>query len=66
MKTKKVALSVVLAEQLAMAMESRGFARTERTFRKKYRISLLEYGGMGVALGFLVVYGVWVKDLWGE
>jgi len=41
MKTKKVALSVVLAEQLAMAMESRGFARTERTLRKEYRISLL-------------------------
>lgn len=58
--------SFVLAEQLAMAMESRGFARTKRTFRKEYRISLLEYGSMGVALGLLVVYGVWVKDLWGE
>ncbi len=57
--------SFVLAEQLAMAMESRGFARTERTLRKAYQISLMEYGGMGVALGLLVVYGVWGRGLWG-
>ena len=54
--------SFVLAEQLAMAMESRGFARTKRTLRKVYRISLMEYGGMGVALGLLVVYGIWEKN----
>jgi energy-coupling factor transport system permease protein len=57
--------SFVLAEQLAMAMESRGFARAERTLRKMYRISLMEYGLMGVALGLLVVYGVWGRGLWG-
>jgi len=57
--------SFVLAEELAMAMESRGFARTERTLRKAYRISLMEYGEMGVALGLLVVYGVWGRGLWG-
>lgn len=52
--------SFVLAEQLAMAMESRGFARKERTKRRVYRISLGEYIGMGVALGLIVVYGIWV------
>ena len=57
--------SFVLAEQLAMAMESRGFARAGRTLRREYRISLGEYGGMGVALGLLVVYGVWGRGLWG-
>ena len=51
--------SFVLAEQLAMAMESRGFARGRRTFRREYRISLGEYGMMGVTLGLLVAYGVW-------
>ncbi len=49
----------------SMGMESRGFSRTKRTFCKEYPISLLEYEGMGVALGLLVVYGVWVKDLSG-
>ncbi len=52
--------SFVLAEQLAMAMESRGFARKERTKRRVYRISLGEYLGMGVALGLIVVYGIWL------
>jgi energy-coupling factor transport system permease protein len=57
--------SFVLAEQLAMAMESRGFARKGRTLRKKYRISPGEYGLMGVALGLLVGYGIWGRGLWG-
>jgi energy-coupling factor transport system permease protein len=56
--------SFVLAEQLAMAMESRGFARTGRTLRRKYRISWWEYGAMGLALGLLVVYGIWGKGCW--
>ena len=51
--------SFILADHLAMAMESRGFARGGRTLRRMYRISLGEYGMMGVALGLLVVYGVW-------
>ena len=55
--------SFVLAEQLAMAMESRGFARRKRTHRREYRISLGEYGLMGVVLGLLVVYGIWGKGL---
>jgi energy-coupling factor transport system permease protein len=56
--------SFVLAEQLAMAMESRGFARTGRTLRRKYQISRGEYGAMGLALGLLVVYGIWGKGWW--
>lgn len=51
--------SFVLAEQLAMAMEARGFSKKERTRRRKYRISRVEYAGMGVALALLVVYGIW-------
>ena len=54
--------SFVLAEQLAMAMESRGFARKGRTMRKEYRITLGEYVVMGVALGLLVGYGIWKES----
>ena len=49
----------ILAEQLAMAMESRGFARTGRSFRRDYRISFGEYAVMAIALGLLVVFIVW-------
>ena len=54
--------SFVLAEQLAMAMESRGFSRTGRTQRKDYRITRKEYAGMALALAFLVVYGIWGRN----
>ncbi len=50
--------SFVLAEQLAMAMESRGFARKGRTLRRSFQISWREYGAMGLALALLVVYGI--------
>jgi energy-coupling factor transport system permease protein len=51
--------SFVLAEQLALAMESRGFARTGRTFRKTYHISVGEYVMMIAALGLLVAFILW-------
>jgi len=51
----------VLSEQLAMAMESRGFAKTGRSFRREYRISFAEYAVMVIALGLLVLYIIWEK-----
>lgn len=51
----------ILAEQLAMAMESRGFARSERSFRREYRISHGEYVLMTMALIFLAVFVVWER-----
>lgn len=51
----------VLAEQLAMAMETRGFAAKGRTFRRTYRISILEYSVMVSSLCLLLAYGVWGK-----
>jgi energy-coupling factor transport system permease protein len=53
--------SFVLAEQLAMAMESRGFARRGRSFRREYRVSFGEYAMMGVALALLVVFMIWER-----
>jgi len=51
--------SFILAEELAMAMESRGFARTGRSFRREYRIPLSEYGLMFLALCLLTALVVW-------
>lgn len=51
----------VLAEQLAMAMESRGFARAERSFRGEYCISYGEYAIMAVAFVLLVIFWVWER-----
>ena len=51
----------VLAEQLAMAMEARGFSARGRTFRRTYRISMPEYGVMTFSLGLLIAYGIWGK-----
>ncbi|MBW1780628.1 MAG: energy-coupling factor transporter transmembrane protein EcfT [Deltaproteobacteria bacterium] len=56
-----LAQSLVLSEQLAMAMESRGFARRGRSFRREYRISIGEYAIMGVALALLVGFMVWER-----
>ena len=55
----------VLAEQLAMAMEARGFSARGRTFRRIYRISMLEYGVMAFSLGLLIAYVVWQSLLSG-
>ena len=51
----------VLAEQLAMAMESRGFARAGRSFRRKYRVTMHEYGLMSLALCLLIFFVVWER-----
>jgi len=51
----------LLAEQLAMAMESRGFTRAGRSFRREYRISYGEYALMAAALVLLVIFLVWER-----
>jgi len=45
--------SFLLAEHLAMAMESRGFSRKGRSRRRRYRIQPLEYLLLGAVLGAL-------------
>lgn len=51
----------ILAEQLAMAMESRGFARAGRSFRREYRISLWEYILMASALCVVTAFIAWER-----
>lgn len=52
--------SFQLAEDLAMAMEARGFARKKRTLLGKWRISVWEYTLMGL-WGTAVALVVWVS-----
>jgi energy-coupling factor transport system permease protein len=56
--------SFMMAEELARAMESRGFGSPNRSFVKGYRIKPWEYllvGGCGAAL--IMVWLVWKKGL---
>lgn len=51
--------SFILAEELAMAMESRGFGLKGRSFRKSYRIPAGEYVLMLLSLAFLIAFLWW-------
>jgi energy-coupling factor transport system permease protein len=51
--------SFLLAEELAMAMEARGFGLKGRTFRKTYHIKPREYILMLISLGFLIAFCWW-------
>ena len=53
--------SFVLSDDLAIAMESRGFARKGRTSRYEYRLTLQEYGLMLVSLALLVAFAWWER-----
>jgi energy-coupling factor transport system permease protein len=53
--------SFLLAEELAMAMESRGFGLKGRSFRKEYRIAPVEYILMILALAFFVAFLRWER-----
>jgi energy-coupling factor transport system permease protein len=53
--------SFILSEQLAMAMEARGFTRKGRSHRKEYHISALEYGLMAMCLAVLTAFAVWAR-----
>lgn len=51
--------SFQLAEELAEAMEARGFGRPGRTFLKEYRLCAKDWLVMAGALAALVLYLVW-------
>jgi len=53
--------SFLLAEELAMAMEARGFGLKGRSFRKIYRIRPGEYVLMGISLVVLVLFYWWER-----
>jgi energy-coupling factor transport system permease protein len=54
-----LAQSFVLSEQLAMAMESRGFGRAGRSTRRHYRLAFWDYGLMALGLVGLLAFAWW-------
>lgn len=48
--------SFVLADELAVAMEVRGYSRKNRSFRKDYRLGFPDYIIMVAAVGALVIF----------
>ena len=53
--------SFLLSDELAMAMESRGFGRKGRSSRRQYRITLWEYGSLAASLMFIVIFAWWER-----
>jgi len=56
-----LAQSFVLADELALAMESRGFGRKGRSSRKLYRITFREYGLLLSTLALLAIFAWWER-----
>jgi energy-coupling factor transporter transmembrane protein EcfT len=53
--------SFLLSEELAMAMEGRGFSLKGRSFRKAYRIAPVEYILMILALALFLAFLRWER-----
>jgi energy-coupling factor transporter transmembrane protein EcfT len=53
--------SFLLSEELAMAMESRGFRSKGRSFRKEYRIAPWEFLFMILCLVSTIALAYWEK-----
>lgn len=56
-----LAQSFVLSDELALAMESRGFGRKGRYSRKQYHLTFWECGLMVAALTLLVLFAWWER-----
>ena len=52
--------SFILADELALAMESRGFGCKRRSMRKSCHITVKEYGVIAISLGLLIVL-IWLE-----
>ena len=53
--------SIVLSDELALAMESRGFGRKERSSRKQYHLTFWQCALMAGALVLLVIFAWWER-----
>jgi len=53
--------SFLLSDELALAMESRGFGCRGRSSLRKYRLTAKEYGIMIVSLALLVAFAWWER-----
>ena len=53
--------SFLLSDELAMAMESRGFGRKGRTSRRKYQLTFMDWGIIIAGLVFLFMFYFWER-----
>jgi energy-coupling factor transport system permease protein len=53
--------SFILSDELAMAMEARGFRRKGRSSRRQYRLRIYEYVVMAASLVLLLALAWWEK-----
>ncbi|UCG14541.1 MAG: energy-coupling factor transporter transmembrane protein EcfT [Deltaproteobacteria bacterium] len=53
--------SFLLSDELAMAMESRGFGRKDRSSRRDYHLAVWEYGLMATGLILLAAFAWWER-----
>ncbi len=53
--------SFILADELALAMESRGFGCKRRSTRKSNHLTLKEYGVIAISLGLLIAFIWWER-----
>ena len=53
--------SFILSDELALAMESRGFGRKNRTSRRTYRLTVREYGLMAISFSLLLALFWWER-----
>jgi energy-coupling factor transport system permease protein len=59
--TPLVVQAFVLSDELALAMESRGFGRRNRSSRRTYRLRPIEYILIGASLGGLCLFAWWER-----
>jgi energy-coupling factor transport system permease protein len=53
--------SFLLSDELAMAMETRGFGRKGRSSRRKYRLTLMDWGLITAGFIFLLIFYWWER-----
>lgn len=53
--------SFLLSDELAMAMETRGFGRRGRTSRRKYQLRFMDWGLMTAGIVFLFMFYFWER-----
>ena len=53
--------SFILADELALAMESRGFGCKRRSTRKSYHLTFKDYGVIAISLGLLIALIYWER-----
>jgi energy-coupling factor transport system permease protein len=53
--------SFILSDGLALAMESRGFGRKDRSCRREYRMAVLDYGLLAASLAAFLVFFWWER-----